>query len=200
MGGLRSAMAFLLRNGVFATQWRFSLTFSAARENPPFAVNEGGRLRAATAAVNKAAEANFLSKAQASVGGLAKGAAAFQAQVNGVVSQVVGGVQAFTEPLASLARTPANLAASVLGGVNAIIASVENTRSAFTLLKQVIDRLQNSRTEGASSANKAEQAMQSLFITAALGQMASITALPDLLAKQKARLDAAQQAAQGRQR
>ena len=42
--------------------------------------------------------------------------------------------------------------------------------------------------------------MQSLFITAALGQMASITALPDLLAKQKARLDAAQQAAQGRQR
>ena len=152
---------------------RFSLTFSAAREDPPFAVNEGGRLRAATGAVNQAAEANFLSKAQASVGGLAKGAAAFQAQVNGVVSQVVGGVQAFTEPLSSLARPPANLAASVLGGVNAIVASIENARSAFTLLKQVIDRLQNSRTEGASSANKAEQAMQSLFITAALGQMAS---------------------------
>ena len=153
-----------------------------------------------TRAVNQAAEANFLSKAQASVDGLAQGAAAFQAQVDGVVSQVVGGVQAFTEPLSSLARPPANLAASVLGGVNAIVASIENTRSAFTLLKQVIDRLQNSRTEGTSSANKAEQAMQSLFITAALGQMASITALPDLLAKQKARLDAAQQAAQGRQR
>ena len=147
-----------------------------------------------------AAEANFLSKAQATAGGLAQGAAAFQAQVNGVVSQVVGGVQAFTEPLSSLARTPANLVASVLGGVNAIVVSIENARSAFTLLKQVIDRLQNSRTEGTSSANKAEQAMQSLFITAALGQMASITALPDLLAKQKARLDAAQQAAQGRQR
>ena len=157
-------------------------------------------MRAATAAVNQAAEANFLSKAQASVGGLAQGAAAFQAQVNGVVSQVVGGVQAFTEPLSSLARTPVNMIASVLGGVNAIVASIENARSAFTLLKQVIDRLQNSRTEGASSANKAEQTMQSLFIMAALGQMASITALPDLLAKQKARLDAAQQAAQGRQR
>ena len=114
-----------------------------------------------------------------------------------MVSQVVGGVQAFTEPLSSLARPPANLAASVLGGVNAIVASIENARSAFTLLKQVIDRLQGRRTEGA---NKAEQAMQSLFITAAFGQMASITALPDLLAKQKARLDAAQQAAQGRQR
>ena len=152
---------------------RFSLTFSAARENPPFAVNEGGRLLAAMDAANKVAEANFLSKAQASVGGLAKGAAAFQAQVNGVVSQVVGGVQAFTEPLASLARTPANLAASVLGGVNAIVASIENARSAFTLLKQVIEHLQGRRTEGTSSANKAEQAMQSLFITAALGQMAS---------------------------
>ena len=129
---------------------------------------------AATGAVNKAAEGNFLSKTQASVGGLAKSADDFQAKVNGVVSQVVGGVQAFTEPLSSLARTPVNMiAASVLGGVNAIVASIENARSAFTLLKQVIDRLQNSRTEGASSANKAEQAMQSLFITAALGQMAS---------------------------
>ena len=133
---------------------RFSLTFSAARENPPFAVNEGGRLRAAMGAVNKAAEANFLSKAQASVDGLAKGAAAFQAKVNGVVSQVVGGVQAFTDPLSSLARTPANLAASVLGGVNAIVASAKNTRSTFTLLKQVIERLQGRRTEGTSSANK----------------------------------------------
>ena len=82
----------------------------------------------------------------------------------------MGGVQAFTEPLSSLARPPANLAASVLGGVNAIVASIENARSAFTLLKQVIDRLQGRRTEGA---NKAEQAVQSLFITAALGQMAS---------------------------
>ena len=104
---------------------------------------------------------------------MAQGAAAFQAQVNGVVSQVVGGVQAFTDPLSSLARTPANLAASVLGGVNAIVASVENARSAFTLLKQVIECLQNSRTEGTNSSQRAEQAMQSLFITAALGQMAS---------------------------
>ena len=167
---------------------RFSLTFSAAREDPPFAVNEGGRLRAATGAVNKVAEANFLSKAQASVGGLAKGAAAFQAQVNGVVSQVVGGVQAFTDPLSSLARTPANLAASVLGGVNAIVASIENTRSAFTLLKQVIDRLQGRRTEGTSSANKAEQAMQSLFITAALGQMASQASQADWGNTQAARV------------
>ena len=127
----------------------------------------------ATSNAIAAAEANFLSKAQASVDGLAKGAAAFQAQVNGVVSQVVGGVQAFTEPLSSLARPPANLAASVLGGVNAIVASIENARSAFTLLKQVIDRLQGRRTEGTSSANKAEQTMQGLFITAVLGQMAS---------------------------
>ena len=47
---------------------------------------------------------------------IAKGAAAFQAKVNGVVSQVVGGVQAFTDPLSSLARPPADLAASLLGG------------------------------------------------------------------------------------
>ena len=46
---------------------------------------------------------------------MAKGAAAFQAQVNGVVSQVVGGVQAFTDPLSSLARPPANLATNDLG-------------------------------------------------------------------------------------
>ena len=39
--------------------------------------------------------------------GKGEGRAAFQAKVDGVVTQVVGGVQAFTDPLSSLARTHA---------------------------------------------------------------------------------------------
>ncbi len=92
---------------------------------------------------------------------------------------MVSGMQAFTKPLAALARTPANLAAAVLGGVNSIVASVDNANSAFTLLKQVIEHLQGDTPPGSSDAAKAERALHTALVAGVVAEIANQAALAD---------------------
>ncbi len=167
---------------------RISITFAEAGEGAPLETDSAAGLAAAQGAANQAAEAGFLAaqgatsnaaqggflgQAQGFGGNLARGATAFQNQANAVVGQVVSGVQAFTEPLATLARTPANLAAAVLGGVDAIIASAANAQSAFALLLQVIARLLGDTPQGDSPQVKAQRACQSLLLVGAVGELAN---------------------------